>query len=138
MSLKLALCAAILLLGFELPAQAHDNYSLLNNRSGNRCCKAALPETQVDLALVLAVGVSFSMEPEEQDLQRHGFVEAFQSPEVHQAIRQGMLGRIVVVYVEWSGAFDQQIIVPWAAPPKVLRNIQSPLSARHFLDLDRR
>ena len=74
---------------------------------------AAPAETRVDLALVLAVDVSFSMEPDEQDLQRHGFVEAFQSPEVHQAIRQGVLGRIAVVYVEWSGAFDQQIIVPW-------------------------
>jgi Protein of unknown function (DUF1194) len=69
--------------------------------------------TEVDLALVLAVDVSFSMEPDEQDLQRQGFVEAFRSPEVHQAIRQDMLGRIAVIYVEWSGAFDQQIIVPW-------------------------
>jgi hypothetical protein len=70
-------------------------------------------EPRVDLALVLAVDVSFSMEPDEQDFQRHGFAEAFQSPEVHWAIRQGMLGRIAVIYVEWSGAFDQEIIVPW-------------------------
>ncbi|EIM30796.1 Protein of unknown function (DUF1194) [Microvirga lotononidis] len=73
----------------------------------------ALAEIRVDLALVLAVDVSFSMEPDEQDLQRHGFAEAVQSPEVHRAIRQGVLGRIAVVYVEWSGAFDQEIIVPW-------------------------
>ena len=69
--------------------------------------KATPAETRVDLALVLAVDVSFSMEPDEQELQRHGFVEAFQSSEVHQAIRRGVLGRIAVVYVEWSGAFDQ-------------------------------
>ena len=68
-----------------------------------------LAAVEVDLALVLAVDVSFSMEPDEQDLQRHGFIEAFQSPEVHQAIRQGVLGRIAVIYVEWSGAFDQAI-----------------------------
>ncbi|WP_262272754.1 DUF1194 domain-containing protein [Microvirga yunnanensis] len=74
---------------------------------------AAPAETRVDLALVLAVDASFSMEPDEQDLQRHGFAEAFQSPEVHRAIRQGMLGRIAVIYVEWAGAFDQEIIVPW-------------------------
>ncbi|MBQ0820054.1 DUF1194 domain-containing protein [Microvirga sp. HBU67558] len=74
---------------------------------------AAPAETRVDLALVLAVDVSFSMEPDEPDLQRHGFAEALQSPEVHRAIRQGMLGRIAVVYLEWSGAFDQQIVVPW-------------------------
>jgi hypothetical protein len=74
---------------------------------------AAPAGTRVDLALVLAVDVSFSMEPDEQDLQRHGFIEAFQSSEVHRALRQGVLGRIAVIYVEWSGAFDQQIIVPW-------------------------
>jgi hypothetical protein len=41
---------------------------------------AAPAQTRVDLALVLAVDVSFSMEPDEQGLQRHGFAEAFQSP----------------------------------------------------------
>jgi hypothetical protein len=95
---------------------------------------AALAQTRVDLALVLAVDVSFSMEPDEQGLQRHGFAEAFQSPEVHQAIRQGVQGRIAVIYVEWSGAFDQQIIVPWTVieqPADGLafaeRLLQSPL-----------
>jgi hypothetical protein len=42
MSLKLDLCldlsAAILLLGFEPPAQAHDIYSPLKDRWGNSCC----------------------------------------------------------------------------------------------------
>ena len=70
-------------------------------------------ETEVDLALVLAVDVSLSMEPDEQDLQRQGFIEAFRSPEVHDAIRKGMLGRIAVVYVEWAGAAYQEVIVPW-------------------------
>ena len=96
--------------------------------------KATPAETRVDLALVLAVDVSFSMEPDEQELQRHGFVEAFQSSEVHQAIRRGVLGRIAVVYVEWSGALDQAIIVPWTVielPADGLafavRLLQSPL-----------
>jgi hypothetical protein len=72
--------------------------------------------TEVDLALVLAVDVSTSMEPDEQDLQRQGYVEAFRSPLVHQAIRTGMLGRIAVTYVEWAGAHTpgyQSVIVPW-------------------------
>ncbi|WP_114949166.1 DUF1194 domain-containing protein [Microvirga calopogonii] len=69
--------------------------------------------TEVDLALVLAVDVSQSMEPDEQELQREGYVEAFRSPEVQRAIRQGLLGRIAVTYVEWSGMEEQQIIVPW-------------------------
>jgi hypothetical protein len=72
--------------------------------------------TDVDLALVLAVDVSTSMDPDEQDLQRQGYVEAFRSPAVHQAVRTGMLGRIAVTYVEWAGATRpryQNVVVPW-------------------------
>jgi hypothetical protein len=68
---------------------------------------------EVDLALVLAVDVSRSMDPEEQDLQRQGFVDAFRSPVVHNAIKGGTLGRVIVTYVEWSGESDQNVIVPW-------------------------
>jgi hypothetical protein len=38
MSLKLDLCAAILLIVFEPPAEAHDIYSQLKDRWGNSCC----------------------------------------------------------------------------------------------------
>ena len=69
--------------------------------------------TEVDLALVLAVDISNSMDREEQELQRQGFVEAFRSPLVHDAIRKGMLGRIAVVYAEWAGSTIQYVTVPW-------------------------
>ena len=52
--------------------------------------------TEVDVALVLAVDISNSMDPEEQALQREGFVAAFRSPFVHEAIRKGALGRVAV------------------------------------------
>jgi hypothetical protein len=74
----------------------------------------AQAQIEVDLALVLAVDVSSSMNPDEQTLQREGFVEAFRSPLVHNAIRMGALGRIAVVYMEWSSANDQKVVVPWA------------------------
>ena len=86
---------------------------------------SAHAETEVDLALVLAVDVSLSMEPDEQELQRQGFVEAFRSPEVHEAIRKGMLGRIAVTYVEWAGAGYQQVVVPWTV-------IEQPSDSRGF------
>jgi hypothetical protein len=72
--------------------------------------------TEVDLALVLAVDVSTSMDPDEQELQRQGYVEALRSPLVHHAIHTGMLGRIAVTYVEWGGAHRQRyqnVVVPW-------------------------
>ncbi len=74
---------------------------------------AARAEVEVDLALVIAVDISYSMDPEELTLQRQGFAEAFRSPVVHEAIRSGMLGRIAVVYMEWAGLWDQQVMVPW-------------------------
>jgi hypothetical protein len=85
----------------------------------------ALADEEVDLALVLAVDISFSMDPEEQALQREGFVEAFRSPIVHDAIRRGTLGRIAVVYAEWAANFEQKIIVPWTV-------IDNPESAMAF------
>jgi hypothetical protein len=54
---------------------------------------AAKAQTEVDLALVLAVDMSGSMDPEEQTLQREGFVEAFRSTMIHNAIREGVHGR---------------------------------------------
>ncbi|MBO1908913.1 DUF1194 domain-containing protein [Microvirga sp. 3-52] len=85
----------------------------------------AASETTLDLALVLAVDVSSSMAPAEQSLQRSGFIEAFRSPVVHKAIARGALGRIAVVYVEWSGADDQTVLVPWTV-------INGPDAARTF------
>jgi hypothetical protein len=74
---------------------------------------AAADPTEVDLALVIAVDISYSMDPDEQALQREGFAEAFRSPLVHEAILRGMLGQIAVTYVEWAGAYDQKVLLPW-------------------------
>jgi hypothetical protein len=73
----------------------------------------AAAETEADLALVLAVDISFSMDPDEQKLQRDGFIEAFRSPLVQDAIAHGLNGRIAVIYMEWAGAGDQKVVVPW-------------------------
>jgi hypothetical protein len=81
----------------------------------------AQAQTEVDLALVIAVDISYSMDLDEQKLQREGFAEAFRSPLVHDAIHHGMLGRICVPYMEWAGAYEQQVIIPWT----VLDNSES-------------
>ena len=73
----------------------------------------ARAQAEVDLALVIAVDISYSMDTDEQELQREGFAEAFRSPLVHDAIRHGMLGRIGVTYMEWAGSADQKVIIPW-------------------------
>jgi hypothetical protein len=73
----------------------------------------ALAQTDVDLELVLAVDVSRSMDFDELDVQRNGYVTAFRDPDVLAAIRSGPLGRIAVTYVEWAGPQSQATVVPW-------------------------
>jgi hypothetical protein len=70
-------------------------------------------DKEVDVELVLAVDISYSMDLEEQRLQRDGYIKALTSPEVLNAIRNGMNGRIAVTYFEWAGANTQRIVVPW-------------------------
>jgi hypothetical protein len=69
--------------------------------------------TPVDLELVLAVDVSYSMDLEEQRLQREGYVAAFRDPDVLKAIRSGATGRIAVVYIEWAGPGNHRVVLPW-------------------------
>jgi hypothetical protein len=71
------------------------------------------PAADVDVELVLAVDVSYSMDPDEQALQREGYVAALTSREFLDALRHGIHGRIAVTYFEWAGATDQRIVVPW-------------------------
>lgn len=67
----------------------------------------------VDVELVIAVDVSYSMDPDEQALQREGYVLALTSKEFLQALRQGPHGKIAVTYFEWAGQSDQKILMPW-------------------------
>src|SRR5882762_8671874 len=76
----------------------------------------------VDVELVIAVDVSYSMDPEEQALQREGYIAGFTSREFLQALRNGNHGRIAITYFEWAGLNDQKTILPW-------RLIEGPESA---------
>jgi hypothetical protein len=67
----------------------------------------------VDVELVIAVDVSNSMDPEEQALQREGYILGLTSREFLQALRNGSHGRIAITYFEWAGQGDQKIILSW-------------------------
>lgn len=67
----------------------------------------------VDVELVLAVDASWSMDFEEQAIQRDGYANAFRSEDVIEAILYGGYGRVAVTYVEWAGSGSQQVVVPW-------------------------
>ena len=87
----------------------------------------AAAQARVDLELVVAVDVSLSMDLDEQQLQRDGYVAAFRDPEVHKAITSGPNGRIAVTYMEWAGPQTQQVVLPWIT-------IDGPQAAQAFAD----
>jgi len=74
---------------------------------------AAQERKEVDLALVLAIDISGSIDPDEARLQRRGYIEAFGDPVIVKAILGGNHGRIAVAYFEWSDAWIQKLLVDW-------------------------
>ena len=76
--------------------------------------RGAAPES-VDLELVLAADISLSMDVRELRLQRAGYARAITAPAVLEAIASGFDGRIAVTFVEWAGASDRHVTVPWQA-----------------------
>lgn len=70
-------------------------------------------DAEVDLALVLAVDCSFSVDFREFALQMKGLGEAFRKPEIKRAIAMGNLQRIAVSVVQWSDESNQVVAMPW-------------------------
>jgi hypothetical protein len=68
---------------------------------------------QVDLLLVLAADVSYSIAGEQFKLQREGYAQAITSPRVIHVIQSGEIGRIGVCYIEWSGEIFQTVVADW-------------------------
>lgn len=67
----------------------------------------------VDVELVLAVDISYSMDFDELALQREGYITALTSKDFIDAIRNGPHGKIALIYIEWAGSHEQTIVVPW-------------------------
>jgi Protein of unknown function (DUF1194) len=67
----------------------------------------------VDIELILAVDVSYSMDMDELAVQREGYAQAIVSKEFLQALKAGQTGKIAVTYFEWAASNDQKIIIPW-------------------------
>jgi len=67
----------------------------------------------VDVELILAVDVSYSMDMEELAIQREGYAQAIVSKEFLAALKTGPTGKIAVTYFEWAASNDQKVIIPW-------------------------
>jgi len=100
---NLAVVAAVTAVALVLAASAATVPKFADSRA------SAIP---VDVELVIAVDVSYSMDPDEQALQREGYVLALTSKEFLQALHQGAHGKIAITYFEWAGQSDQKILMP--------------------------
>jgi len=70
-------------------------------------------ERPVDLLLVLAADVSYSINDEEFRLQQAGYAAAIASPSVLSAIAKNTHRKIGICYVQWSGDAAQKVVVDW-------------------------
>jgi hypothetical protein len=67
----------------------------------------------VDVELILAVDVSYSMDLDELAIQREGYAQAIVSKEFLQALKSLPNGKISITYFEWAASNDQKVIIPW-------------------------
>jgi hypothetical protein len=81
----------------------------------------------VDLALVLAVDASGSVDQTRFELQKQGYAAAFRHPRVVAAIASGPTQSIAVIMMQWTGPALQVTTVPWT-------RISDTASANAFAD----
>lgn len=76
------------------------------------CAALALPQTaqSCEIALVLAMDVSGSVDAHEYQLQAMGVANALRDPAVADAL---VSGQVALSVVQWSGAMEQAFSVPW-------------------------
>ena len=67
----------------------------------------------VDLALVLAVDCSTSIDAGDFRLQMDGLAAALQNPALAKAIARGEHRQIAISLVLWSDRWNQHIVLPW-------------------------
>ena len=90
----------------------------------------ARAQTPVDLQLVLAVDASGSVDQRRFNLQKQGYVAAFQNPKVLTAIRSGAWQSIAVTMFQWTGPLLQSEVIPWM----IIRDEASALAVSQAID----
>src|SRR5690349_5641082 len=111
-SIGIVLVAGVLA-GGDVASVAAPNRPVQQLGADGRQMAAKGADPTVDVELVLAVDVSYSMDMDELALQREGYAQAIISKEFLQALKNGPNGRILVTYFEWAASTDQKIIIPW-------------------------
>ena len=85
----------------------------------------AFSKEAVDLELVMATDVSWSIDAAEAQLQRQGIADAFRDKAIVRAIQTGILRKIAVTYMDYSSSDFNKIVIDW-------RIISDQASAERF------
>jgi hypothetical protein len=84
-----------------------------------RIASTATPPGQspslLDLALVLAVDCSSSVDAGDYKLQMQGIAAALRNPALYEAIASGTYGRIALALVHWSTSNSQSLAIGWSS-----------------------
>jgi len=104
-----AACVAAALAGGDVAVSA----APASNAPAPRQTSDKEASPSVDVELIIAVDVSYSMDLDELAVQREGYAQAIVSKEFLQALKNGPHGRIAVTYFEWAASGDQKVIIPW-------------------------
>jgi len=102
--------------------------ALAGSSAGRLGAPARAAPLNVDLALVLAVDCSYSVDAHEFRLQMQGIANAFRQKAIQEAITGNTIGRIAVALVEWSDDEKQVMVIPWQL-------IDSKAAALGFADI---
>lgn len=70
-------------------------------------------QEMVDVAIVLAVDTSASVDEQEYSLQMGGIARAITHPDILEAIADGEHGAVAVSLVQWAAAGQQVVVQPW-------------------------
>jgi len=100
-----ALFALVLGTGIAVPAAAQDQAPPP---------QPIRPQTDVSVALVLAVDTSGSVSMDRFELQKRGYATAFRNPQVLNAIRSLGTQSIAVTMFQWTGPFLHIVVADWA------------------------
>jgi hypothetical protein len=112
-SIGAVLVAGVLAGGDVAGVAAPSPQNQLNSPAPGRQSADKEATPSVDVELILAVDVSYSMDMDELAIQREGYAQAIVSKEFLQALKSGPNGKIAVTYFEWAASSDQKIIIPW-------------------------
>jgi len=96
--------AAVILLGGIIFAFAFGAFGLPESRASSG----------VDVAIVIALDVSASVDEGEFELMRDGLAAAVSSPQVIKAMVSGKHGAVALNVVQWSGFTEQQVMIGWS------------------------